>query len=347
MNLRTVLIRAIALAIILWAAFQPGAPLNPNPGPQTTSAPSASAPTTVSTSAATPAAATATAVPATATLLSNLTPAATSPVDSSEAIRFAVIGDYGSDTKEEEAVAEMVKGWQPDFIITVGDNNYSVGARVTIDRNIGQYYHEYIYPYEGEYGEGADINRFFPVLGNHDWITSKAKAYLDYFNLPGNERYYDFVWGPVHFFAVDSDANEPDGIGVSTLQATWLRSALGASTSAWNIVYMHHAPYSSSDVHGSIKAIQWPYQDWGADAVLSGHDHVYERILQDGFPYFVNGLGGRSRYDFGEVVPGSEVRYQDNFGAMLVEASEDSVLFEFYALEDDSPTLIDSYTITR
>jgi len=349
MQLRTILIRVIVLAIILWAAFQPGAALNPDPAPQATDAASIAAATATQlpTSTATRAAPSPTAIPATETLLPKITAAATSPVDSSEAIRFAVIGDYGSDSKEEETVSEMVKGWQPDFIITVGDNNYSVGARVTIDRNIGQYFHEYIYPYEGEYGDGADVNRFFPVLGNHDWITSKARAYLDYFSLPGNERYYDFVWGPVHFFALDSSANEPDGIGISSLQAAWLRSALADSTSPWKIVYIHHPPYSSGDVHGSTKAIQWPYEEWGADAVLAGHDHVYERIMQGGFPYFVNGLGGRSRYDFGEALPGSEVRYQENYGAMLVEASEVSIKFEFYALGDENPTLIDSYTITR
>jgi len=347
MKMRTVLIRSIALAIILWAAIQPGAPLNPKPSPQASGTPNVAAATSAPTSTGTLAPASATAVQATETALPNLTPVATSPVDSSETIRFAVIGDFGADTKEEDAVADMVKDWQPDFIITVGDNNYSVGARVTIDHNIGQYYHEYIFPYKGEYGEGADFNRFFPTLGNHDWITSKAKAHLDYFELPGNERYYDFVWGPVHFFAVDSDSNEPDGIGVSTRQARWLRSAMAASTSTWNLVYMHHAPYSSGDVHGSIEAIQWPYQEWGADAVISGHDHVYERIILDGFPYFVNGLGGRSRYDFGEIVPGSEVRYQKNYGAMLVEASQDSMTFEFYALEGDGPSLIDSFTLTR
>ena len=55
-------------------------------------------------------------------------------------------------------------------------------------------------------------NSFLPSLGNHDWGTPNAQPYLDYFALPGNERYYDHVQGPVHFFIVDSDPNEPDGI---------------------------------------------------------------------------------------------------------------------------------------
>jgi hypothetical protein len=66
------------------------------------------------------------------------------------------------------------------------------------------------------------VNQFFPTLGNHDWYTPGAQPYLDYFHLPGNERYYDFVWGPVHFFAIDSDENEPDGVNQSSVQAKWL-----------------------------------------------------------------------------------------------------------------------------
>src|ERR1700733_1367363 len=62
-----------------------------------------------------------------------------------DSIIFAVIGDYGRDTKQEDSVAKMVKGWNPDFIITVGDNNYSTGSAATIKTNIGKYYGDYIY----------------------------------------------------------------------------------------------------------------------------------------------------------------------------------------------------------
>ena len=65
----------------------------------------------------------------------------------------------------------MVDRWGVDAIVTVGDNNYPDGAAATIDANIGQYYHAYIAPYQGTYGAGAEMNRFFPALGNHDWRT--------------------------------------------------------------------------------------------------------------------------------------------------------------------------------
>jgi hypothetical protein len=260
----------------------------------------------------------------------------------SSAVRFAVIGDYGGGVGQP-AVAEMVKGWQPDFIVTTGDNNYPNGAAETIDANIGQYYHEFIWPYVGTYGEGATANRFFPSLGNHDWDTDNAKPYLDYFVLPGNERYYDFVWGDVHIFVLNSDWREPDGIQATSAQAEWLRVGLANSVVPWQLVVVHAAPYSSGR-HGSYAVMQWPYREWGADAVLAGHDHLYERLVVDDLVYFVNGAGGYGLYGFNWPVDGSQVRYNEDYGAMLVTATAASVTFEFYAVTDGG-TLIDTHTI--
>ncbi len=259
------------------------------------------------------------------------------------AVKFAVIGDFGLDGVAEADVATLIHSWQPDIIITVGDDNYPSGAADTIDANIGKYYHDYIFPYIGTYGPGADVNRFFPTLGNHDWYTAGAQPYLDYFTLPGNERYYDFVWGPVHFFALDSDENEPDGFLAGSVQAAWLQQGLAVSTSPWNIVYMHYPPYSSG-AHGSISWMQWPFAAWGADALLAGHDHLYERLLVDGIPYFIDGTGGGSLYNFGTPVPESQFRYNTNFGAMRVTASETAMLFEFF---NRVGKLIDSYQVTK
>jgi hypothetical protein len=270
-------------------------------------------------------------------------PSSTATATSPGTIRFAVIGDYGEAGQPEQDVANLVKSWNPDFIITTGDNNYPDGTAQTIDKNIGQYYHEFIHPYTGAYGPGATTNRFFPSLGNHDWHTTNAQPYVDYFTLPGNERYYDFVWGPVHFFAVDSEGVEPDGNTSMSIQATWLQNRLAVSSAPWQLVYMHHPPYSSSSAHGSTPELQWPYAAWGADVVLAGHDHTYERILQDGILYFVNGLGGNNIYAFGTPLPGSQVRYNDDYGAMLVEASESQIVFQFIAR---TGAVIDTYTLT-
>jgi glucose/arabinose dehydrogenase len=262
------------------------------------------------------------------------------PMATPTPVRFAVIGDFGLAGEAEAEVAALVKDWAPDFILTTGDNNYPLGAADTIDENIGQYYHEFIYPYTGSYGEGAEINRFFPTLGNHDWYN--LQAHSDYFTLPGNERYYDFVWGPVHFFALDSDSREPDGVNVSSVQAAWLKERLAASTTPWQIVYFHHAPYSSA-THGNTDWMQWPFQQWGADAVLAGHDHVYERIVREGLPYFTIGSSGNpSLYWFTSQVEGSQVRYRDDHGALLVTASEQEITVVF---QNRSSEIIDAYQL--
>ncbi len=252
--------------------------------------------------------------------------------------RIAIIGDFGNGSGAESDVAALVKSWQPDLIATTGDNNYPDGAAATIDTHIGRDYHAFIAPYVGSYGQGSAENRFFPVLGNHDWRTTagdppRPAPYLDYFTLPagpGDERYYDVVAGDVHLFMLDSDPHEPDGITSTSAQADWLRAALAASTAPWKLVFLHHPPFSSSAVHGSTPALQWPYRAWGATAVFAGHDHTYERLLIDGIPYFVNGLGGANLYGMGDPVAGSMFRYNADHGAMLLEAGAETILFRLF-----------------
>ena len=267
------------------------------------------------------------------------------------AVTFGVIGDYGVDNSNELAVANLVKSWNPDFVITTGDNGYNTTA-ADIDRFIGKYYQQFIGNYQGSYGPGAGaVNKFFPSAGNHDWDGGGGTLtpYTNYFTLPGNERYYDFVRGDVHFFVVSSDSREPDGRGVGSVQRQWLQSRLAASTAPWQVVYMHHPPYSSGANHGSTAAMQWPYQQWGADVVLAGHDHTYERIIRNdannsNFPYFVNGTGGNSLYSFSTPVAGSQVRYNANWGAMRVTADATRMTFEFINVAGN---VIDTYTISN
>ncbi|MDT8304888.1 MAG: metallophosphoesterase [Anaerolineae bacterium] len=282
-----------------------------------------------------------TSLPPTATLPSPTPTASATPSPSPTAtatstptpdrLRFAVIGDYGLAGEPAAAVATLVAGWQPDLILTTGDNNYPDGEPATIDDNIGQYYADYIYPYTGSYPRetGDEHNRFFPTLGNHDVLTDGGEHYLEYFTLPGNERYYDFVWGPVHFFALNSNWNEPDAIGVTSVQAQWLQEQLAASTSPWRVVYFHVAPYSSG-VHGSATVMQWPFREWGASVVLAGHNHVYERLVVDDLPYFIVGASGYpALYAFVDILPESQFRYNQDYGALRVGATPREMQVEF------------------
>lgn len=260
-----------------------------------------------------------------------------------QTIHFAAIGDYGTDDSDEAAVAALVDSWEPEFVITLGDNNYPDGEADTIDAHIGQYYFQYIGNYAGTYGKGPAENRFWPSPGNHDWNTDTLQPYVDYFTLPGNERYYEMDLGLVHLFAVDSDDHEPDGTTADSVQAQWLQKALGASTACWKLVYFHHAAYSSAE-HGSNEDLQWPYEEWGADVVMAGHDHSYERIAVGGIPYFVNGLGGAGQYEFPDVIPESVVRYNEDHGAMSITASNTDMTFEFVTVNGE---VIDTHTIRK
>ena len=301
----------------------------------------------------------------TATTTSGPTPTATPTVEPtpttiptplpSGSVRFAVIGDFGNGSTDEGLVANLVNSWNPDFVVTTGDNNYPDGDISTMDDHIGKFYSQYIGNYTGIYGTGSATNRFWPSMGNHDWHTPTCDdagictgAHFDYFTLPGNERYYDVDMGLVKLYAIDSDVKEPDGRVSNSIQANWLQNKLTESTSCFDIVYFHHPPYSSGQ-HGSILNLRWPFATWGADAVLNGHDHLYERIEAFGIPYFVNGAGGAALYPFtniGTLPAGvtSNVRYNADHGAMLITATTTGITYEFYNTQS---VLIDSYTVAK
>jgi tartrate-resistant acid phosphatase type 5 len=262
-------------------------------------------------------------------------------INLAEGQKFAIISDIHGAYPATGNVSLLVKSWNPEFIITCGDNNYAYAA--AIDSQVGQYYHDFIYPYTGNFGLGDTINRFFPALGNHDEEGGGITSFLSYFTLPGNERYYDFVKGRVHFFCINSNPDEPDGVTDSSVQAVWLQSRLASSTSAYNIVYFHH-PAFTSGMHGSTLYMRWPFKQWGATVVLAGHDHDYERLTEDGLPYIVAGLGGGPLYTIYNAIAGSQMFCSSFHGAILANANDDSISFDFIATND---SLVDHVNIMR
>jgi hypothetical protein len=92
--------------------------------------------------------------------------------------------------------------------------------------------------------------------------------------------------------------------------------------------------------------LQWPYAEWGADVVLAGHDHLYERLEVKGLPYFVNGLGGMPTiYAFAEPpLPESRARYNEDWGAQLVEVYSNQMVFSFITRAEK---VIDVYGVLR
>lgn len=255
-------------------------------------------------------------------------------------VKFAAFGDYG-DGPGTQAVAQLVNNQAADFIVTLGDNCYDATPIAT---QVGRYY-----------GSWVTGGRFWPSLGNHDYSDpcgggSAASGYRAYFSLPGNERYYQVRNGPVEIFAVNSNLADPDGATKTSVQGLWLKDALAASTAPWKIVYFHHSPFSSGE-HGSILRMRWPFELWGANAVISGHDHHYERVMRDDnsngvqMPYIISGMGGQSIRPANRANPGgSVIKYWANYGALFVTATATDLSFEF---RNTGGALIDNYSMTN
>jgi hypothetical protein len=271
--------------------------------------------------------------------------------DGFRVVRFVAIGDYGDNTVAEANLANMVKSLRPDFIVTLGDNQQDFGGAATIDTMIGKHYSEFIGNYKGTWGTGSAINRFWPALGNHDWYqtaytnyTAATLPYLNYFTLPEPKLYYLVDKGVVRLYMLDSTL-DPDGNTPNSVQATWLKNSLAQSDACYDLVVSHEPPYSTAEKYGSVEHMWWPFNSWGAEAVLSGHNHVYERLHKDGHPFFVNGLGGNGRDLIqNRSVPAgvtSLVRYNSGPGVMLIVVSTNGISYEFYTVDG---VRVDSFT---
>lgn len=253
---------------------------------------------------------------------------------------FAYIADWGytSNNGHAQAVERLVQGWEPAYLITGGDNRYSL----TFDEVFAAL------PY---YANLLERELIYPGLGNHDTDDDGGIAdFLSTFSyLPGDKRNYDVVIGNVHFFfreTHDSGSHVPTA-GELLTSANWLRTRLAASTARWKVVVTQDPPYDSDESgnYPGHEASQLAYAAWGADIVLSGDSHFYERLEVDDFPYIICGLGGAPKNGFNAVpVDGSLVRYNTKYGALKCTVTCDSFKFEFYNTDGD---LIDSLELTK
>ena len=198
-------------------------------------------------------------------------------------IRFAVIGDSGTgDHGQYEVANEMEKMRQVtkfDFVLMLGDNLYHGSSS-------RDYATKFERPYKALLDDGV---KFYATLGNHDNVNEISYAP---FNM-GAKQYYTFTKGDIEFLVLDS--NYLDGT-----QLGWLETELEKSASPWKIAYFHHPLYSSGKRHGSdadLRTVLEPvFKKYNVSIVLSGHDHVYERIgPQSGILYFVVGSSGHVR----------------------------------------------------
>lgn len=171
-----------------------------------------------------------------------------------------------------------------------------------------------------------------------------------------NLRCYTLSKGPVDFFVLDSNSSSPyaynsdgsNGLTPQGQQGIWLQQQLSASTAIWKIVIFHEPAYTSGSGSTGMATMAWPFQSWGATAVVAAHVHNYERlaVADPGgtitIPYFVNGAGGFvPEGGFYNPLAESLVRVE-NYGAQKVYADADQITFEYY---DIFGVCRDSYTI--
>jgi hypothetical protein len=221
-------------------------------------------------------------------------------------------------------------------VLTLGDIQYECGD-----------YSNFLSFYDPTWG--VFRSRTHPAIGNHEYLaapgtsscdpasTAAGKGYFDYWNGvdvgtgPAGDRtkgYYSFDLGSWHLVALNSNCAQAGGCGAGSPQETWLRSDLAAHPAACTLAYWHHPRFSSGQ-HGNTTAVA-PLWDAlyaaGADLVLNGHDHDYERFAPQtpggaadpvsGIREFVVGTGGKSHYAVGAAQPNSEVRNATTFGIL-------------------------------
>ena len=207
-----------------------------------------------------------------------------------EALLVTAAGDICGETPSTcDETAELIASLDPDAALTLGDNQYVEGTLA-----------QYLGGYQGAWGAFKDIT--FPVAGNHEWMTPGAQGYLDYFD---TDRYwYSFSLGDWRFYALDGTCEENGGCAPGDEQYEWLERELASRSDRCILAYWHQPRFSSGTKHGSDALLEplWDLLDSaGADLVLSGHEHHYERFSSqdsqgaatpDGMVEIVAGTGG-------------------------------------------------------
>lgn len=235
-------------------------------------------------------------------------------------VRFAVLGDPGGSNDGQAVIARQMFAVQQrspfGLILFLGDNVYNSGS----PRDFGR---EFTLPYRQFIENGTELRG---VVGNHDAQGAAEGGVLlqQLMFRMGPRPYYAFssAGGLVEFFGLDSNAfTRPDRSPAARDQLQWLDAALSRSKAKWKVAFFHHVVYSSAKKHGwnssdqdemeSVRSALEPlFVKYGVKVVLSGHDHVYERLKpQKGIRYFISGAGSQTRvgnlqtnspyYDFG------------------------------------------------
>jgi hypothetical protein len=231
----------------------------------------------------------------------------------------------------QQQTSDLVVGAAPAAVALLGDTQYETGTPT-----------EYVGSFDPTWGRLKSLT--WPAPGNHEYGTPNATGYFGYFGARAGDPslgYYSYDLGSWHIVALNSNCADPATSGppacanadhgrVTAAQVKWLEQDLAGHPAACTLAYWHH-PRFSSGVHGGDAGTA-PLWDTlyahGADVVLNGHDHDYERFgAQDtgarpdpqyGIREFVVGTGGKSHFPFFGVAANSEYRNGAVFGALFL-----------------------------
>jgi len=231
----------------------------------------------------------------------------------------------------QRATSDLLVGAGYDAVLLLGDNQYENGGLA-----------KYQTSFAPTWGRLGPLLR--PAPGNHEYLTPGASGYFDFFGAAAGERsggYYSFDLGTWHVIALNSNCADVGGCGPGSLQLQWLMDDLAAHPRACTLAYWHQPRFSSGQ-HGDDPAYDAFWQalyQAGADLVLAGHDHDYERFApQDpsgqadaayGIRELVVGTGGRETRPFAAARPNSEVRNAQDLGVLRLRLRGDGYDWQF------------------
>ena len=257
--------------------------------------------------------------------------AAPSPTPSPEDAVLVGAGDIAScDSEGDEKTAALLDTIE-GTVFTLGDNVYPSGTAK-----------QFLQCYDPSWGRHKARTR--PVPGNHDYRTQGAAGYFGYFGgAAGDPRtgYYAYDLGAWRIYALNSNCRQIGGCGPGSAQELWLKKDLAANPRPCTAAMWHHPRYSSA-LHGDdtdMRHIWKTLYEAGAEIVLAGHDHTYERFapqnpegkldLERGIRDFVVGTGGRSHYPFERIDRESQTRNNSDYGVLKLTLRAGSYDWEF------------------
>lgn len=231
------------------------------------------------------------------------------------------ITDCDQGPEQSEQTAALIEWLDPTAVFSAGDNIHDPTP----------HYHEYLDCYEPTWGRFKE--RTYPVLGNHD----SRGAFARYF---GVEPYYAYDLGAWRIYALDSTSPN------TVLQEQWLRADLADRPHACVAAVWHHPRYSSGNNGGDPRTDRlWAVlADAGAELVISGHDHDYERFApREGLRQIVVGTGGAGTKPFGTVQPGSQARITGQPGVLDLSLLATGYTGQFVTGTPDDPSVGDAF----